>query len=154
MLFLLLMSLLACNPDPSADPRNVTHMQTCYVVDYGEGVYYFPYMQEKFGNALASFLRQNPTLQVTGIASSAIDTNRGYFVTCRLKTVAESDLGPFPHLPSCEMATYPHPEQDGDLQLAPAERYPAGHPGAAAEVDVPAEAPKDEVSGSPTEPRI
>lgn len=154
MLFLLLLSLLSCSPDTSADPHNVTNMQTCYVVDYGEGVYYFPYVREDFGNALASFLRQNPTLQVTGVASSDVDTVHGFFVTCRLKTVAESDLGSFPHLPSCEMAAYPHQKPADALPPAPMERYPAGHPGAAAEVDAPVEAPKDEVSGSPTEPRI
>ncbi|HBK33882.1 TPA: hypothetical protein DEP34_02620 [Candidatus Uhrbacteria bacterium] len=96
-------------------------MQTCYVVDYGEGVYFFPYEHQNFGNALASFLRQNPSLQVSSIAPSSSDSY-GYFVICRMKTVSESDSGPFPYLPTCEMSSYPTSQGNGSPPILPSER--------------------------------
>jgi|GEM_PF-6889416 len=116
-LFILLVGT-GCVVNPASDPKNVTNMQTCYVVDYGEGVYFFPYILQDFGNALASFLRQNPSLQVTGIVYSTGDAD-GHFVTCRLKTAAESDRGPFPLLPSCEMSPYPTSSSAKDQMQSP-----------------------------------
>lgn len=112
---------MGCVVNPAADPKNVANMQTCYVVDYGEGVYFFPYIQQDFGNALASFLRQNPSLQVTGIVYSTGDAD-GHFVTCRMKTAVESDRGPFPYLPSCEMASYPVSSGNEGPPVLPPER--------------------------------
>jgi hypothetical protein len=149
MFFLLLALLLACEVPSTADPHNVANMQTCYVVDYGEGVYFFPYKKEQFGNALASFLRQNPSLKV----QATTESYGGYFVICHLKTSIESDLGPFPHLPSCEMTDYPRSGLD-DLPSLPAERYPVGHPESAVEEEVPVvDQPKENIENPPAAPQ-
>jgi len=100
---LLVLFCVSCD-SPAADPKKVvTNAEISSVVDYGEGVYYFPYIQQNFGNALASFLRKNPSLQVTAIAGNGAlgyGADMGYFVTCQTKTVAESDATIPPLAPS------------------------------------------------------
>lgn len=70
------------------------------VVDYKNGVYYFPYTKAKFGNALSAFLRVNNHVRVAAIAGDGDNglhrgirwneynqyggTN-GYFVVVELK---------------------------------------------------------------------
>ena len=53
-------------------------------VDYGSGVYYFPYKGNKFGMALAYFLKTNPRKRITSVSgdgTSGHGSTAGYFVT-------------------------------------------------------------------------
>lgn len=111
---LLVLFYVGCD-SPAADPKKVvTNAEVSAVVDYGEGVYYFPYVQQNFGNALASFLHKNPSLQVSAIAGegAGIDgIDVGYFVVCRTKTITESDavIPPLTPSASAESTYHKHP---------------------------------------------
>lgn len=58
------------------------------IVFYGEGVYYFPNKNQKFGEMLAEFKCQHIQLQLESMAPSVVAWDNqigGYYVTFRLK---------------------------------------------------------------------
>lgn len=74
-----------CIP-PAADPANVRATATSpnAPIDYGNGVYYFPYVGADFANALSSFRKANPDMEqesMTGDAAGGYGVDSGYFVT-------------------------------------------------------------------------
>ena len=42
------------------------------IVHYGENVYYFPYIRADFANALAKFLKNNNSLEVTAMTGDVV----------------------------------------------------------------------------------
>jgi len=77
----------------ASNPDNVrTIIGDSNIVDYGQGVFYFPYVKAEFGNNLSAFLKNHPNLEVASIAPDSIHVNGfdgdwsatvGYFVTFR-----------------------------------------------------------------------
>lgn len=50
-------------------------------LDYGNGVYYFPFTEADFGNALSAYLEQNPETRPSSIVPDKDHTYvRGYWV--------------------------------------------------------------------------
>ena len=79
--------LAAC--DQAADPKNVVGydntVQGNMFVDYGNGVFYFPYTEADFGNKLAQFRKQHSEwhiVAVTGNGTGYNGVDQGYWVIC------------------------------------------------------------------------
>lgn len=71
---------VACNQ--ASDPENVGKPVAAGVIDYGNGVYYFPCTEAKFGNALSQFIKQHDELELvamTGDGNGTHGTDTGYF---------------------------------------------------------------------------
>lgn len=69
-----------------SDPANVKNinsvMSTARVVDYHNGIYYFPFRMAEFGNRLSAFITQHGELKFLGCAASDVDAygvTSGYF---------------------------------------------------------------------------
>lgn len=63
-----------------------TQKDECATVDYQNGVYYFPCIDEYFGNALSRFKGEHPGMHVEAIASNGVGIYRigaGFFVSFR-----------------------------------------------------------------------
>lgn len=86
--FLVVASLLtfaACNR--ANDPDNVGKPVVTEAVDYGNGVYYFPYEEAKFGNALSQFIKRHDELElvaITGDGNGSYGRDTGYFAVFRV----------------------------------------------------------------------
>ncbi len=85
--------LVGCENDAS-DPKNVDAKNipaaetSAGVLCYGNGVYYFPYTEAEYGNALSRFIKDHPELELvdaTGDGHHASGIDRGYFVVFRNK---------------------------------------------------------------------
>ena len=53
------------------------------VIDYGNGVYYFPFNRAAYANALSKFIQDHPDLRLVSQAGDGTDfqgTDGGYFV--------------------------------------------------------------------------
>jgi len=93
LLLLLTISVSGCGwfkDSDAADPENVGKPTPNFVVDYGNGIYFFPYTGSDFGNACSHFLGQHPNLEIAGIAideesDGAKKRANGYFVYFRKK---------------------------------------------------------------------
>ncbi|MBI4991730.1 MAG: hypothetical protein HZB99_00740 [Candidatus Harrisonbacteria bacterium] len=75
--------LAAC--DAAKDPNNIKK-SGCTPLDYGNGVYYFPCIEANFANALSTFLKNFPMMEVsamTGNGNGSYGHNMGYFVVVR-----------------------------------------------------------------------
>ena len=75
-----------------SDPRNADNVGASSpnaVVDYHNGVYFFPYRGSEFGNTLSHFIAQHPHLELASIApySTPVDYAeiKGYFIVFREK---------------------------------------------------------------------
>jgi hypothetical protein len=62
------------------------------IMDFGNGVYYFPYIRENFGNSLSNFIGNHPELEYVnstgdGTGGGGYENGRdmGYFVVFREK---------------------------------------------------------------------
>jgi hypothetical protein len=79
--------IYSCNP--TANPSNVRPSgDISAVVDYGHGVYYFPYKGQEFGNAISVFIGSRPEIEYigsTGDGNGAYGRDQGYFVFFRQK---------------------------------------------------------------------
>jgi hypothetical protein len=84
--------LIGC--DGAAKKENVAQRQVQQVqsvnkvVDYGNGVYYFPFLQSDFANELSAFIGQHPELELvamTGNGNDLYGANLGYFTYFRKK---------------------------------------------------------------------
>lgn len=73
----------------TADPRNSSIENQSVVgkvvapVGYGNGVYYFACIQDRFANSLSAFLGENQNLKVDAISGNGTSTqgfDSGYFV--------------------------------------------------------------------------
>ena len=92
-LLLLAFSISGCSwlrDSNAADPENVGKSTPNFVVNYGNGIYFFPYTGSDFGNACSQFLGQHPELEIAGIAideekDAAQKRANGYFVYFRKK---------------------------------------------------------------------
>ena len=74
--------------DSSASVENVRPGAQGQVLDYGNGVYYFPYVGPDFGNALSTFIGQHPGWELQAMTGNGIGfygANQGYFVCFRKK---------------------------------------------------------------------
>lgn len=81
------LSLLVAGCDSARNPKNVKRVVTSEI-NYGNGVYYFPYTESDFGNALSSFIQEHPEYEVVSMASNgttAYGVNQGYFVIVKKK---------------------------------------------------------------------
>lgn len=70
-------------PDYANDPENVGISKRVNVVDYGNGVYYFPYDEANFANALSVFIRDHQNLKLVSFSGNGNGTygvDKGYFV--------------------------------------------------------------------------
>ncbi|MEK7653951.1 MAG: hypothetical protein AAB345_01555 [Patescibacteria group bacterium] len=90
--------LVGCMEDKAANVSNVAsaYSSTSKIVDYGNGVFYFPYTEAEFGNALSAFLKEHPEWELVTFDGNP-DKNKkagwlfGYFVGFRKKQLpAES----------------------------------------------------------------
>ena len=86
---LAMMSVSGC--DVASDPNNiketkveVSDVKLGSVLDYGNGVYYFPLTRASFANALSDFLKHH-ACKVEGMAGDpgGDSGNLGYFLICR-----------------------------------------------------------------------
>ncbi|NTW13892.1 MAG: hypothetical protein HGA31_02580 [Candidatus Moranbacteria bacterium] len=81
------LSLVGCNADKYAESAaNVGKpaTKTAAIIDYGNGVYYFPHTEADFGNALSKFRKDHPELRQTtavGNGTGGAGSDIGYFVT-------------------------------------------------------------------------
>lgn len=81
-----------CVNDP-INPANVVNGNEdgliSRVVDYGNGVYYFPMTNADFGNALSSFIEKHPELELVAVTENGTGFNGydlGYFVVFQERT--------------------------------------------------------------------
>lgn len=93
-----LLGVLVVGCDPASDPANVQTTMSDGVIDYGNGVYYFPYTSALFGNKLSAFIKEHEQLELVGLASNGTGgygTNKGYFVYFRERGPCIcQDMGP------------------------------------------------------------
>lgn len=77
--------LVSC--DPASNPENVRPTTSSGdITDYGNGVYYFDYTNNAFGNKLSAYLEAHPDLELVEIApngTSGYGADDGYFVIFR-----------------------------------------------------------------------
>lgn len=84
MMVVLLILATAC--ERASDPENVGKPVMTGVIDYGNGVYYFPYTEAKFGNSLSQFLLQQTDLELVAMAgdgNGSHGSDLGYFAVFR-----------------------------------------------------------------------
>ena len=81
--------LISACGDSAANSENVDlEYSTTDVIDYGNGVYYFPHTNHSFGNALSSFINANSELELTALTVNIDDDGEGedgYFAVFRHK---------------------------------------------------------------------
>ena len=74
----------ALNGSDPGNADNVGNSSPNAVVDYHNGVYFFPYTGSEFGNTLSHFIAQHPHLELASIAPYSKPANKvtinGYFV--------------------------------------------------------------------------
>lgn len=79
-------TIVACE-NSAGDADNVEQWDTAgEIVDYGHGVYYFPYREHDFANALSAFISAHRGLEllaISGNGNSAYGKDAGYFVVFR-----------------------------------------------------------------------
>ena len=79
-------SVLACNS--AGDPDNVGTSDVCLPVDYKQNVFYFPCVEEEFGNSLSQFIGNHEELSLitmTADGTAVEGFTAGYFVVFSFK---------------------------------------------------------------------
>ena len=74
-----------CSTDPS-NPKNVAKTQVITtVVNYRNGVYFFPYTGAGFGNALSTFIETHKNLEFVSFSEEQFGGTVGWFVVFKGK---------------------------------------------------------------------
>lgn len=87
---MVLTSCLSGCDDPASNQTNVNiaTASTAGIIDYGNGVYYFPYKLDGFGNSLSRFIKDHPEYELIALSGSGqgdYGRDDGYFVVFRVK---------------------------------------------------------------------
>ncbi|MCP6720078.1 MAG: hypothetical protein KJI72_01995 [Patescibacteria group bacterium] len=80
-------ALVGCDPAAQPPDENTpTDTSLESVMDYGNGVYYFPQDGSRFGNALSEFIADHPDLELVAFADNgkgAFGLSIGHFIVFR-----------------------------------------------------------------------
>jgi len=96
LLVMLLGSLFVFGCGSAANKDNVTVASATpsRIVDYGNGVYYFPNAEADFSNTLSYFIEKHPELELVSMAGDDTATSGftcGYFVVFRGKQAEKTE---------------------------------------------------------------
>lgn len=88
LLIVLLIFIPACRSANDVSRVRQVNPAELPVIDYGNGVYYFPATEANFANNLSAFLYNHPELELVSVTGDGTDVHgrdAGYFVVFRKK---------------------------------------------------------------------